>query len=539
MTNRKDLTSWKQLESLALQKPLQLEGLFQADDQRFQNFSINACGVLFDYSKQLLSNEVREKLLSLAEECDVASWREAMFSGEVINKTENRAVLHTALRSSFAGDDASQQEVSAELEHVRVFSEAIRSGEKKGWTGQVFTDVVCIGVGGSNLGPQMVTDALSGVDSGSLRLHYISSVDAVPLVNLLASLNAERTLFVISSKTFTTSETVLNANTARRWFLQCASEEAVDVHFVAVTDSIAKAGTFGIAEENCFKMWDWVGGRFSLWSAIGLPIALYAGFDVFRELLDGASAMDQHFLDAPLSENMPVMMALVGVWNATFLNMDTLAVLPYDQNLHKLPAYLQQAEMESNGKSVNWNGEAVEYPTCPIVWGQTGINGQHAFYQLLHQGTHRVPADFIGSVHSHSDAAEHHETLLANFFAQPRALMNGVSLNEVERDLAIKGLDPLQVSELARHKVHSGNRPSSSILIDRLDAFHLGALIALYEHKIFTQGILWQVYSFDQWGVELGKVLASNVLTSVLSDAEVSDYDDSTNGLINYYKAHR
>ena len=276
-----------------------------------------------------------------------------------------------------------------------------------------------------------------------------------------------------------------------------------------------------------------------MWSAIGLPIALYAGFDVFRELLDGASAMDQHFLDAPLSENMPVMMALVGVWNATFLNMDTLAVLPYDQNLHKLPAYLQQAEMESNGKSVNWNGEAVEYPTCPIVWGQTGINGQHAFYQLLHQGTHRIPADFIGSVHSHSDAAEHHETLLANFFAQPRALMNGVSLNEVERDLAIKGLDPQQVSELARHKVHSGNRPSSSILIDRLDAFHLGALIALYEHKIFTQGILWQVYSFDQWGVELGKVLASNVLTSVLSDAEVGDYDDSTNGLINYYKAHR
>jgi glucose-6-phosphate isomerase len=537
--NRKDLVSWRRLESLARQEPLQLKALFQADDQRFQRLSMNACGILFDYSKQLLSDEIRGELLSLAEECDLTTWRQAMFSGDMINKTENRAVLHTALRSSFAGNDSIQQEVRMALEQVRAFSEVIRSGDKTGWSGKVFTDVVCLGVGGSNLGPQMVTEALSGVVRGPLQLHYVSSVDAVPLVSLLDSLNAESTLFVISSKTFTTSETMLNANTARSWFLKFAPEDAIDIHFVAVTDSIARASDFGIAEKNCFKIWDWVGGRFSLWSAIGLPIALHSGFDVFQKLLDGASAMDQHFLNAPLSENIPVMMALVGVWNTTFLNMDTLAVLPYDQNLHQLPAYLQQAEMESNGKSVNWNGESVDYPTCPIVWGQTGINGQHAFYQLLHQGTHRVPADFIGSVHSNTDVCEHHETLLANFFAQPRALMNGVSLSEVERDLATKGFDPEQISRLAKHKVHTGNRPSSSILIDRLDAFHLGALIALYEHKIFTQGILWQVHSFDQWGVELGKALAGNILDSVYSETETSDYDSSTNGLINYYKSRR
>jgi len=538
MTSRKELTSWKQLERLAKQ-PLRLTELFATDAQRFQEFSLSSCGILFDYSKQLVSDEVRNNLLSLAQACDVEACRDAMFAGDIINRTENRAVLHTALRSSFAGGDSIHREVSAELAQVKQFSDAIRSGERKGWSGRTFTDVVCVGVGGSNLGPQMVTEALSPIADEQLKLHYISSVDAVPLARLLSRLNAETTLFVISSKTFTTSETMLNAKTAKRWFLQTATVEAIDLHFVAVTDDTEKAADFGISEINCFKMWDWVGGRFSLWSAIGLPIALYLGFDVFSQLLEGASAMDEHFKTAPLAENMPVIMALMGVWNATFLGMSSLAILPYDQDLHQLPAYLQQAEMESNGKSVNWNGEALDYATCPIVWGQTGINGQHAFYQLLHQGSHRVPADFIASVHSNSDASEHHETLLANFFAQPRALMNGVSVSEVEDDLAAKGLPAEKVAELARHKVHVGNRPSSSILIERLDAFHLGALVALYEHKIFTQGIIWQVNSFDQWGVELGKALASEILDSVYSNTEVSDYDGSTNGLINDYKSRR
>lgn len=531
--------SWQHLAENGLKSDLQLSDLFAQDNQRFEKYSIQACDILYDYSKQKLNDTNKAHLLQLAADCRVEEWRDAMFSGEIINRTEGRAVLHSALRCKQAGDENIQQQVAEELRHIEEFSTGVRGGQIRGWTGEILTDIVCIGVGGSNLGPQMVTEALKASNKQQLAMHYISSVDAVPLLNLLSDLDPVSTLFVIASKTFTTSETMLNAHTARKWFLQSASEEAIANHFVAATAAVAKAVEFGIAKENCFQIWDWVGGRFSLWSAIGLPIALHAGFDTFQQLLEGGAAMDKHFLSASLGENMPVMMAMVGVWNSTFLGSDTLAVLPYDQNLHMLPAYLQQAEMESNGKSMKWDGEPVSYSTCPIVWGQTGINGQHAFYQLLHQGTHCVPADFIASVHSNGNETEHHETLLANYFAQTQALMNGVTEQQVKDELMSKGMSLDDIENLAAHKVHAGNRPSSSLLLDRVDAHNLGALIALYEHKIFVQGIIWQVHSFDQWGVELGKALAKNIQTHVSSGEVLSDYDGSTNGLVNYYKSRR
>lgn len=537
MGSREELVSWQQLSGLAQQNETLVLGELFAEKQRFEQYSLSACGLLLDYSKNLITDEVKQTLLSLADECDLTSWRDAMFAGEHINKTEDRAVLHSALRSDLAGSDELQQQIKAELAHVEAFSTAVRSGQQCGYSGKRFTDVVCIGVGGSNLGPEMVTEALLDTQE-SLKIHDISSVDVNPLVNVLSSLNPETTLFVISTKTFTTAETLLNAQSAKQWLLSAAPATAVASHFAAVTVEIEAAKAFGITEENCFKIWDWVGGRFSLWSAIGLPIALAQGFDVFQALLNGAEAMDQHFNSAPLEQNMPVMLALVGVWNTTFLGMNTLAVLPYDQKLHMLPAYLQQAEMESNGKSVNWQGESVNYFTCPILWGQTGINGQHAFYQLLHQGTHRVPADFIISLHNNGGEKylAHHQQLVANCFAQSQALMNGVSVESISADLKSSGLSAEEVQTLAPHKVHAGNRPSNTILMDKLDAYHLGALIALYEQKIFVQGIIWQVHSFDQWGVQLGKVVAKKVELNLAEEKATTSYDSSTNGLINCYK---
>jgi glucose-6-phosphate isomerase len=538
MSSRVALNSWQQLSELAQQnKAIALKNLFAENEQRFEQYSLSACGLLLDYSKNLITDDIKQALLKLAEECDLEAWRDAMFAGENINRTENRAVLHSALRSELAGSDELQQQIKAELTHIAEFSTDVRSGKQCGYSGKRFTDVVCIGVGGSNLGPEMVTEALLDTER-SLKVHEISSVDVNPLVNVLSTLNPETTLFIISTKTFTTAETLLNAQSAKQWLLASAPTTAVGSHFVAVTVETEAAVAFGIARENCFKIWDWVGGRFSLWSAIGLPIALAKGFDVFQALLDGAGAMDQHFNDAPLEQNMPVMLALVGIWNTTFLGMDTLAILPYDQKLHMLPAYLQQAEMESNGKSVDWQGEPIAYSTCPIVWGQTGINGQHAFYQLLHQGTHRVPADFIISLHNNGGEKylAHHQQLVANCFAQSQALMNGVDFESVNRDLQNSGLSAEEAQALAPHKVHVGNRPSNTLLLKKLDAYHLGALIALYEQKIFVQGVIWQIYSFDQWGVQLGKVVAKDVELNLANEKKTTNYDSSTNGLINCYK---
>jgi glucose-6-phosphate isomerase len=537
MDSRNGSDSWLQLEKMAAAvSSSEIKSLFSEDENRFDKYSLSCDSILYDFSKNRITDEIKAGLVQLAVDCDLGRWREAMFSGENINHTENRAVLHTALRSQNIQDEQLSQSIDAELTHVKQFSTRVRNGEEKGYSGKAFTDIVCIGVGGSNLGPEMVTEALPKKESDPVSLHYISSVDAVPLEQLLAGLSAETTLFIVSSKTFTTTETLLNASACKTWLLNVASLAAVAQHFVAITVAVEKAVAFGLTESHCFKIWDWVGGRFSLWSAIGLPIAISRGFEAFENLLAGARAMDNHFINADIENNIPIMMALVGVWNATFLNINTLAVLPYDQSLHKLPAYLQQAEMESNGKSVNWQGEPIAYKTCPIIWGQTGINGQHAFYQLLHQGTPDVAADFIVSIESCAKTTSHHEHLLANCFAQSQALMMGMSAAQIKTDLQAKSMPNEQVERLTNHKVHAGNRSSSTLLIDKLDAYQLGQLVALYEHKIFVQGIIWQIYSFDQWGVELGKVLAKQLLNDVQADHSVHHYDSSTNGLLNHCK---
>jgi glucose-6-phosphate isomerase len=537
MDSRNSSDSWLQLGKMAAAvSSSEIKNLFTEDENRFDKYSLTSDGILYDFSKNRITNKIKAGLVQLAVDCDLDDWRDAMFSGENINRTENRAVLHTALRSKNLQDKKLAQSIDAELTHVKRFSAGVRSGEEKGYSGKAFTDIVCIGVGGSNLGPEMVTEALPKKESDRVRLHYISSVDAVPLEQLLAALSVETTLFIVSSKTFTTTETLLNASACKAWLLNVAPLTAVAQHFVAVTVAVEKAIAFGLAESHCFKIWDWVGGRFSLWSAIGLPIAISRGFEAFEDLLAGANAMDNHFLHADIENNIPIMMALVGVWNATFLNINTLAILPYDQSLHQLPAYLQQAEMESNGKSVNWQGEHITYKTCPIIWGQTGINGQHAFYQLLHQGTPEVAADFIVSMESCAKTTTHHDHLLANCFAQSQALMMGMSADDIKADLRDKAIANEQIELLTNHKVHAGNRSSSTLLIDKLDAYHLGQLVALYEHKIFVQGIIWQIYSFDQWGVELGKVLAKQLLNDVQSDHSIHHYDSSTNGLLNHCK---
>ncbi|ARN74243.1 glucose-6-phosphate isomerase [Oceanicoccus sagamiensis] len=536
--SRNNLKGWQQLETMAAaSEGKQIKALFANDSERFANYHLAHSGILFDYSKNRISDDVKAALVQLARECEVEAWRDAMFAGDKINRTEGRSVLHTALRSDHCPNQAIGQQVQEELDHIRSFSERARSGQLFGYSGQVITDVVCLGVGGSNLGPEMVTEALPSQPGDTVKLHYISSVDAVPLEHLLAGLSAATTLFIVASKTFTTTETLLNAAAAKRWLLSEAPETAIALHFVAVTEDTDKAASFGITPDYCFRIWDWVGGRFSLWSAIGLPIAIGRGYSAFESLLSGASAMDEHFRSADIAQNIPMMMALVGVWNTTFLNINTLAILPYDQQLHQLPSYLQQAEMESNGKSVNWQGEHIQYNTCPILWGQTGINGQHAFYQLLHQGSHDVASDFIVSANSCAQSDIHHQHLLANCFAQSQALMNGVGEEEVKRELLANGLNNNEIEQLAPHKVHAGNRPTNTLIIDTLDAFHLGALIALYEHKIFVQGIIWEIYSFDQWGVQLGKLLATNMLGDVQPGSAVDRYDSSTNGLLNHIKS--
>ncbi len=537
--------AWKALDrhEEAMRK-VHMRALFEQDRERFEAFSLRAGEILLDYSKNIITHETMKLLLDLARAAGLESWREKMFAGEKINNTEGRAVLHVALRADadtsirVDGEDVVPA-VLAVRAQMREFSEAVRSGAWKGATGERITDVINIGIGGSDLGPVMVAEALKPYQQPGLNLHFVSNVDGTHIAETLKKLKPETSLFIIASKTFTTQETIANATTARQWLVGALGEEAVAKHFVALSTNAKEVARFGIDVANMFQFWDWVGGRYSLWSAIGLPIAVGIGFERFEQLLAGGRAMDTHFRTAPLDANMPVILALIGVWNATFLGAEAYAVLPYDQYLHRLAAYLQQADMESNGKYVTRDGERVDYTTGPILFGEPGTNGQHSFYQLIHQGTRLVPCDFIAPAESHNPIGNHHQLLLSNFFAQPEALMKGKSEAEARAELTQQGLSGDALEALVPHKVFEGNRPTNSILVRKVDPYTLGMLIALYEHKIFCQGIIWQVNSFDQWGVELGKQLAKVILAELEGPGEVSAHDSSTNALINAYKALR
>ena len=525
-------------------KHVHMRDLFARDPRRFERFSRRLGDMLLDFSKNRITEETLRLLVELAREADVEGWRERMFSGDKINNTEGRAVLHVALRNTrdrpiFVDGKDVMPEVMRVREQMRVFSEAVRGGAWRGQTGERITDVVNIGIGGSDLGPVMVTEALKPYQQPGLAVHFVSNVDGTHIAETLKPLRPDSTLFIVASKTFTTQETLTNALTARRWLVGARGEAAVAKHFVALSTNEAEVRAFGIDPANMFEFWDWVGGRFSLWSAIGLSIAIAIGMNQFEELLAGGRAMDEHFRTAPLDDNLPVLLALIGIWNANFLGAETYAVLPYDQYLHRLPAYLQQADMESNGKYVAKNGERVDCTTGPVLFGEPGTNGQHSFYQLLHQGTRLVPCDFIAPARSHNPIGQHHAILLSNFFAQTEALMKGKTEAEVRRELESQGLSGEALNALAPHKVFEGNRPSNSILVRRIDPHTLGMLIALYEHKIFTQGVIWGINSFDQWGVELGKQLAKVILPELESDAAVTSHDASTNGLINAFKEMR
>ncbi|MBZ4201325.1 MAG: glucose-6-phosphate isomerase [Methylotenera sp.] len=526
-----------------------MRDLFAQDKNRFNKFSFQLDDILFDFSKHRINDETLPLLMQLAKEAQVEDWRDRMFAGEKINLTENRAVLHTALRNRsnrpvlVDGLDV-MPEVNAVLAQMRQFSEKVRSGTWLGYTGKRITDVVNIGIGGSDLGPVMVCDALKPYASADLAVHFVSNIDGAHLMRALEKCQPETTLFIVASKTFTTQETMTNAISARTWFLNSAHDNAhVAKHFVALSTNTKAVTDFGIDQANMFAFWDWVGGRYSLWSAIGLAIALYVGMDHFEALLSGAHEMDQHFQTAPLEENMPVIMALIGIWYNNFFDIDTHAILPYDQGMARFPAYLQQADMESNGKFICRDGKRIQYKTGPVIWGEAGTNGQHAFYQLIHQGTQIVPCDFLMPVHSHYAIGKHgyahHKILLANFLAQTQSLMLGKTPEEARLELEKQGLSGAELENLLPHKVFEGNRPSSSILFDKLTPHTLGKLIALYEHKIFVQGMIWDINSYDQWGVEYGKQIAQEILPLLTSDDVVTSFDSSTNGLINYTKSHK
>ena len=526
-------------------KDVTIADLFAKDGDRFSKFSATFDDqMLVDYSKNRITEETLAKLQDLAKECDLAGAIKSMFSGEKINRTENRAVLHVALRNRsntpilVDGKDV-MPEVNAVLEKMKTFSEAIISGEWKGYTGKAITDVVNIGIGGSDLGPYMVTEALRPYKN-HLNMHFVSNVDGTHIAEVLKKVNTETTLFLVASKTFTTQETMTNAHSARDWFLKAAGDEKhVAKHFAALSTNAKAVGEFGIDTANMFEFWDWVGGRYSLWSAIGLSIVLSIGFDNFVELLSGAHAMDKHFSTTPAEKNLPVLLALIGIWYNNFFGAETEAILPYDQYMHRFAAYFQQGNMESNGKYVDRNGNVVDYQTGPIIWGEPGTNGQHAFYQLIHQGTKMVPCDFIAPAITHNPLSDHHQKLLSNFFAQTEALAFGKSREVVEQEYRDQGKDPATLDYVVPFKVFEGNRPTNSILLREITPFSLGALIALYEHKIFTQGVILNIFTFDQWGVELGKQLANRILPELKDDKEISSHDSSTNGLINRYKAWR
>ena len=542
MPELNELPAWKALESHYLQiKDHHLRDLFAADAQRFQRFSMEWNNFLFDYSKHRITDRTVQLLCELASQRSLEHSIQGMFDGERINCTENRPVLHIALRNRsnrpiLVDGENVMPRVNRVLAQMRAFCSEVRDGTWRGMTGQPITDIVNIGIGGSDLGPLMVTEALTAYRHERLRFHFVSNVDATHLCETLRSLQPETTLFLIASKTFTTQETMTNAHSARCWLLnRAADERAVARHFVAMSTNREKVVEFGIAPENMFEFWDWVGGRYSLWSAIGLSIALSIGMDRFEELLEGAHRVDEHFRSTPFNRNMPVIMGLLGIWYNNFFHAHSHAVLPYDQYLQRFPAYLQQADMESNGKGVTLAGRPVDYSTGPIIWGEPGTNGQHAFYQLLHQGTRLVPCDFLAPLESHNPLDEHHRLLLANFFAQPEALMKGRSAVEARQELKAAGLAEEEITALLPHKVFPGNRPSTAILFPRLTPGVLGSLIALYEHKIFVQGIIWNINSYDQWGVELGKQLAQKIFPELRQNQIVTDHDSSTNGLINHY----
>ena len=538
--NPTQTNAWKNLQEQFAQNDFELRTLFQYNPERFNQFSVKRQDYLFDYSKNLIDKKTFDLLQNLAEECDLKSAIKAMFSGEKINETEGRAVLHTALRDFsdkeiLVDGDNIKPGIKRVLNQMKTFSEKIISGEHKGFSGKEITDVVNIGIGGSDLGPVMVCSALKHFKT-RLDLHFVSNVDGNHIAEVTKNLNPETTLFIIASKTFTTQETMTNAESAKDWFLKAGKQEDVAKHFVALSTNIEAVKKFGIAEENIFEFWDWVGGRYSLWSAIGLSIVLSVGYENFEQLLKGAHETDVHFQTADFTENVPVIMALAGIWYRNFFDAGTYAILPYSQYLDRFAAYLQQGDMESNGKCVDRNGEFVEYETGPIIWGEPGTNGQHAFYQLIHQGTELIPADFIAYAKSCNVVSDHQDKLLANFFAQTEALAFGKTEEEARAELEKTGLSEEEVNRLVNYKVFHGNTPTNSLLFNELTPYSLGQLIALYEHKIFVQGIIWNIFSFDQFGVELGKVLAGKVLAELKNSEPVTSHDSSTNGLINYYQ---
>jgi glucose-6-phosphate isomerase len=544
--NPKQTKAWKQIEQHAGEmRNARISELVAKDPDRFKKYAFCFNEMLVDFSKNLVSDDTVKHLIALAEECGLKTAIASMFAGNFINQTEQRSVLHVALRN-FSGKKyfSAGENVMPEVERVRAqmkkFSDAVHSGEWKGYTGKKIRYIVNIGIGGSDLGPYMVTEALKPYWVEGIEAFFVSNVDASHIAEVFKKINPEETLFLVASKTFTTQETMTNAHTARSWFLKSAGDEKhVVKHFVALSTNEKEVTAFGIDKQNMFAFWDWVGGRYSLWSAIGLSIALTIGYENFELLLKGAEAADQHFATTDFRENIPVQMALISLWYINFYGAQTEAILPYDQYMHRFAAYFQQGNMESNGKSVDRNGERVNYATGPIVWGEPGTNGQHAFYQLIHQGTLLIPCDFIAAAQSHNPIGDHHQKLISNFFAQTEALMNGKSEEEVEEELLASGKNPEEVARLAPFKIFEGNKPTNSILIKKITPYNLGTLIAFYEHKIFTQGVIWNIFSFDQWGVELGKQLANKILPELKSSEQISSHDVSTNGLVNAYKEMR
>ncbi len=538
--NPEQTQAWQNLQAHFEQNDFELRTLFKYNPERFNQFSVQKENYLFDFSKNLIDEKTFELLQDLANETQLKSAISAMFSGEKINETEGRAVLHTALRDFsdkpiLVDGENIKPAIRKVLNHMKSFSEKVISGEHKGFSGKEITDVVNIGIGGSDLGPVMVVSALKHFKT-RLNVHFVSNVDGNHIAEVLKNLNPETTLFIIASKTFTTQETMTNAESAKSWFLNAGKQEDVAKHFIALSTNIQSVKAFGIAEENIFEFWDWVGGRYSLWSAIGLSIVLAVGYENFEQLLKGANETDVHFQTADFKENVPVLMGLLGIWYRNFYGATSYAILPYSQYLDRFAAYLQQGDMESNGKCVDRNGEFVQYETGPIIWGEPGTNGQHAFYQLIHQGTELIPSDFLAYVKSCNQVSDHQEKLLANFFAQTEALAFGKTEEEAREGLQKSGKSEAETERLVNYKVFHGNTPTNSFLFKELTPFSLGQLIALYEHKIFVQGVIWNIYSFDQFGVELGKVLAGKILPELIDNQKINTHDSSTNGLINYFK---
>ena len=542
--NPEKTTAWNKLnDSKERLRDTHISQLFENDGTRFENFSLKFEDLLIDFSKNKIDQQLFNELLELAKETKVVAAIQSMFSGEVINMTENRSVLHTALR--YQGTDPVRSdgkdvmpEIRAVLSKMKAFCTKIHSGEHKGYTGKKIQHIVNIGIGGSDLGPVMVTEALKPYRIEGIQPHFVSNIDGTHIAEVFKIVDPETTLFLIASKTFTTQETMTNAQTAKDWFLKSGASEAdVALHFAALSTNSKSVSEFGIDTNNMFEFWDWVGGRYSLWSAIGLSIALTVGYDNFEELLKGGYSVDTHFQSAAPDKNIPLIMAVIGIWNCNFVGANTEAILPYDQYLHRFAAYFQQGNMESNGKSVDRSGAKVDYETGPVIWGEPGTNGQHAFYQLIHQGTKLIPCDFIAPAISHNPLPDHHPILLSNFFAQTQALAMGKDLQQVEQEMRESGATEEKIKEIAPFRVFSGDRPSNSILVKKITPYTLGQLIALYEHKIFVQGVIWNIYSFDQWGVEYGKQLANKILPELKENSTVSKFDSSTNGLINAWKA--